>query len=1466
MSVESYEEQILKAVEIIADKKVSDLSFDKTITGTIETVILDSNNVNTGEYKVKYQDSILTAYVPLNDQLYVVGDLVSVKITLGDFSNRNIITGYARKVNTSLALDIANSKTTVYKSEAEFTISEDESIAFLTGGEYFNGKNINQGDMWIVTNFPYLTGNGWKTYTWTGSAWSTPDNRRTVDGGIITANSLHAKSIIAGSVSAEHLAIGDKGMALTGKFSPNTIDGIASESEEGNGHLYYPGGTLTITNSSNGAEPSFSIPAENFVASPDPNTTYWVWAVLSGETDDLGVFTPAGASLEVTSDFPSDTESIRYKKIGIWTTDVNKYGTLALSLGQTYINGNEIITGTVIADYMRVGGGATYIGIDEFYNESKSLILTASSPIYSFDSSDTLTPSNQSITFTANLHHLDISELAFSIQVYDSKGDLISSATPSLDINGNQAILSASELSRDYFSIKVIATAEGYSDFVTVNKVKNGTDGALGTRTAIIELYKWSESEPTDDFPSGDVVYTWETGQISALFDIPNDWALIPPPAPEGQILWGCRTIYTDQSNSPTSIVNFSTTVAYPIGGAGSSGKDGKGYEFIYYLSNNPEAPTKPSAASDQGWSATPSSVTKDNRYLYASFRTSNEGIWGDYSTPVLWAKYGTDGTGVSYIYTRTTTKTPAPGTPAGNGQTGIPNNWTDEPKGVDATNKYEWISVSHYTDEAWQPYSPPSLYNEFTASSFLITLTNENHTFACDSEGNPISGNYADGATTINVLYGTEYLTFEGGSGDPTEEKRFKISYSAVGVSLTPSVNSINSNIFTPQTMTANSATVTFTIRALINGEIVSGNKVMSYSKQIAGASGTSSYFHIAYSNNANGSFMNQIGGTYVGTYVDDNPQDSSNYLDYTWRLWKGADGKDGTDGIRGDDGADGQSSYLHLKYSDDGGEHFTAATPEKALGETPGAWLGQYVDNILQDSEDPAVYTWKKIEGEVGAQGPQGPQGTPGPTGPTGPTGPGILFRGAYSSTETYYANADRRDVISYNNNYYIMKPYSSGIVGKDPSSYSSYWALMPSFASIATDFLLAQDAQIMKVLNIGTNAMNSSANITLNGDTTSPYFSLGQTSQSYDQPGIFIGKVDNSYKLSLVSSDSTKKLLWDGTNFSITGGTITGATITGGVVRTATTGNRIQLINDDLEIISSGGNKLIISATDAGAFQFYSDVPGGSQMFLNPNAATSSGSLQLQIYAKTEATNIAEKRREIKLTSDTRDNWGHPTLSLGIPGSTQGAILKALVSESSFHCRDMSDTYYVPFTANTLSSVASKEKDTSTKGARIYLFRDGSLGGTPTDAAGFGGVILKVWNANTLEVRNRYDDGWGILKAGDIVAASTVTANGIVLTSDKDLKQNITIFEKPIESDTALAAVKKTSPKFFEYKDEEEDNSYLGFIAQDLPAELVHIGDQEKNMLGYSLNEMVAFLWKAVQELAEQVDILEQKEALI
>jgi len=138
-------------------------------------------------------------------------------------------------------------------------------------------------------------------------------------------------------------------------------------------------------------------------------------------------------------------------------------------------------------------------------------------------------------------------------------------------------------------------------------------------------------------------------------------------------------------------------------------------------------------------------------------------------------------------------------------------------------------------------------------------------------------------------------------------------------------------------------------------------------------GADGTSSYFHLAYADNSDGSEnFNQTGGKYIGTYVDSTQADSTNYQDYNWVLVKGADGTNGTNGIAGTNGTDGETSYLHIKYSNDNGSSFTTNS-----GETVGTYIGTYVDFTLADSTDVNSYKWAQIKGADGTNGTNGDRG---------------------------------------------------------------------------------------------------------------------------------------------------------------------------------------------------------------------------------------------------------------------------------------------------------------------------------------------------------------------------------------------------------------------------------------------------------------------------------------------------------
>lgn len=145
-------------------------------------------------------------------------------------------------------------------------------------------------------------------------------------------------------------------------------------------------------------------------------------------------------------------------------------------------------------------------------------------------------------------------------------------------------------------------------------------------------------------------------------------------------------------------------------------------------------------------------------------------------------------------------------------------------------------------------------------------------------------------------------------------------------------------------------------------------------------GTDGTSSYVWIRYAQVSSGSGMvdSPTNAKYIGVATTQTAVAPADPAAYRWTLIKG------TDGVPGEPGTDGKSSYLHIKYSDDGGATFTASN-----GEAVGDWIGTYVDFTSADSNSPSAYTWNKVKGEKGETGSQGLQGIQGPRGDQGIAG---------------------------------------------------------------------------------------------------------------------------------------------------------------------------------------------------------------------------------------------------------------------------------------------------------------------------------------------------------------------------------------------------------------------------------------------------------------------------------------------
>lgn len=271
---------------------------------------------------------------------------------------------------------------------------------------------------------------------------------------------------------------------------------------------------------------------------------------------------------------------------------------------------------------------------------------------------------------------------------------------------------------------------------------------------------------------------------------------------------------------------------------------------------------------------------------------------------------------------------------------------------------------------------------NIASAKNMTLTLSNEYQGITSDADGNIPT--FPTVATTASVMYGSQ---------DVTNDCSYTITKSD---SVTGSWD-VNTHTYTVTGLIADngwvdikatylqtlSITRRFTIAKLKAGKNgVNGLDGLQGEKGeqgvpgkdgkdgTNGVDGKTSYFHIKYSSVANptsSSQMTETPSTYIGTYVDYEPNDSTDPKKYTWSKFEGADGKDG---IAGTNGTDGKTYYLHIAYANsaDGKTGFSVSDGTNKL------YIGQYTDTTKTDSTDPTKYTWSKIKGETGADGKPG------------------------------------------------------------------------------------------------------------------------------------------------------------------------------------------------------------------------------------------------------------------------------------------------------------------------------------------------------------------------------------------------------------------------------------------------------------------------------------------------------------
>ena len=236
--------------------------------------------------------------------------------------------------------------------------------------------------------------------------------------------------------------------------------------------------------------------------------------------------------------------------------------------------------------------------------------------------------------------------------------------------------------------------------------------------TKTVFIFKYSDTIPTK-MPS---TINWDIAQNIVTISAGEGWMLSTDEyEANGRVLW--MSSGTLNSLTPNNI-----TWATPIrltGERGPAGLDGTILEYKYRLTRNDlSVPVGPAEAPNE-WTNTPSGVSATNQVEWVSsrYKETNDNDFSDWSTPVIWAKYGVngvDGNGYEYIYYRNN----------GEGVPSIaeydvnsaeyqldeymPNGWNDDPQSVTENQRYVWVSSRKKQNQVWGPFKTPTVWAKF--------------------------------------------------------------------------------------------------------------------------------------------------------------------------------------------------------------------------------------------------------------------------------------------------------------------------------------------------------------------------------------------------------------------------------------------------------------------------------------------------------------------------------------------------------------------------------------------------------------------------------------------------------------------------------------------------------------------------------------------------------------------------------
>ena len=130
---------------------------------------------------------------------------------------------------------------------------------------------------------------------------------------------------------------------------------------------------------------------------------------------------------------------------------------------------------------------------------------------------------------------------------------------------------------------------------------------------------------------------------------------------------------------------------------SGKDGSDGKDHEYIFISTTEEIEPARPTSVQQDdyipsGWRDDPVGTSESVPYEWVCLRIKRDGVWGEYSKPGIWSKWGYDGVGINSVTTSYGKSTSA---------SVMPTSWQSDIPSV-GEGEYLWTRViTDYTDES---------------------------------------------------------------------------------------------------------------------------------------------------------------------------------------------------------------------------------------------------------------------------------------------------------------------------------------------------------------------------------------------------------------------------------------------------------------------------------------------------------------------------------------------------------------------------------------------------------------------------------------------------------------------------------------------------------------------------------------------------------------------------------------------